>query len=343
MEQRFVTIFHNNVKESLRNSMFDGRQTYMSEIPIFARLRNFLRKRNIQLNTYDIHTIKPVYRKIHYEIPYPIPSNFPVWKDIFLNRKKNILIHTEPPTVNPFSFMKILHTFFIKIYTWNDELVDNKKYFKVLLPKSNRGLKTKPKKFKDKKFLVFINTNKLPFFPFKLFKPFGKELYSERIKSIEFFERTIPEDFYLYGKGWNKRKKYNLSEIIFGYKKYTTYKGEVDDKIKLLSGFKYSLCFENIAEVKGYISEKIIDSFKARCVPIYWGASNIEKYIPKSCFIDFRDFLDYQKLLAYLATIDKSKYNSYIENIERLLADKRFISLWFEKGYSHFFLNSVLE
>lgn len=342
MAKKFVSIFHNNVKASYKNSMFDIKKKYMAELPIFVRLRDSLRKRNVMLNTHDVPVGKPSFRNIHYDMPYPIPSNFHIWEIIFTNRKKNILICTEPPMVNPFNYMKIFHTYFIKVYTWNDELVDNIKYFKIRLPKSSLGIKTKAKKFKKKKFLILVNKNILPFYPLKIFKPFGKELYSERIKSIEFFERNIPNDFFLYGRGWNKPKKHNLTESLFGYKKYSTYKGEVDNKIELLSGFKYSLCFENLTDVKGYITEKIFDCFKARCVPIYWGASNIEKYIPKDCFIDFRDFGDYEKLLNFLASIDDDRYNRYIENIEKLLADKKFISLWFEDGYSNFFLDDVL-
>lgn len=343
MDKKFVSVFPNNVKTYLQNSIFDIQKNKSTESPIYAKIRNLLKERNIAMNTYDISTGTPSYRNIHLDLPYPIPSNFHLWKTIFLNRKKNILICLEPPVVVPFTYMKIFHIFFIKIYTAYDDLVDNKKYFKIRFPKLNLGINTKAKKFKEKKFLVLINSNKSPFFLFKALSPFGKELYSERIKSIEFFEHNIPKDFYLYGRGWNKKKKFNLSETIFGYKKYSTYKGEIDDKIKLLSGFKYSICFENIADVSGYITEKLFDCFKAKCVPIYWGASNIEKYIPKDCFIDFRDFLDYEKLLDYLVSINESKYNKYIENIERLLADKKFIALWFEDGYANFFLNDVLE
>lgn len=343
MEEKFVSIFHNNVKASLRNSMFDIKKKYMAEVPIFATLRNFLRQRNIYINTYDIPIKSPVYRNIHFDVPYPFPSNFPVWKKIFSNRRKNILICTEPPTVNPFNYMGIIHAFFIKVYTWNDELVDNKKYFKFRLPKASIGINTAALEFKEKKFLSLINSNKSTFAPFKLLSSFGRELYSERIRAIEFFQKQIPNKFYLYGRGWNSAKKYNLKESLLGFKKYSAYKGDVDDKIKTLSGFKYSLCFENLTNVKGFITEKIFDCFKARCVPIYWGASNIEEYIPKDCFIDFRDFGDYEKLLIFLTSIDENKYNSYIENIERLLADKKFISGWFEEGYAKFFLEDVLE
>jgi len=343
MYKKFVSFFHNNVETSLGNSMFDIQKNKMTEVPIFARLRNFLKQRNIHINTYDIPTKKPPFRNVHIDLPYPIASNFPIWKTIFLNRRKNILLCCEPPMVNPFDYMKIFHIFFVKIYTWNDELVDNKKYFKFRLPKTSVGINTRAKKFEDKKFLVLINKNILPFFPFKLLRPFDKELYSQRIKAIEFFQKQIPDKFFLYGRGWNKAKKYNLREFLLGFKKYSVYKGEIDDKIELLSGFKYSLCFENITNVKGFITEKIFDCFKARCVPIYWGASDIEKHIPKNCFIDFRDFLTYEKLLRFLDSIGERKYNSYIENIERLLENKKFIEPWFEDGYCRFFLEDVLE
>ncbi len=341
--QKFVRIFPNNAKNLWRNKMFDTQKKIVSEVVIFASAQNFLRQQNIFLNTHDIPLKSPPYKNIHFDMPYPFPSNFLIWKNILLNKKKNILLCTEPPMVNPFNYMKLFHIFFIKVYTWNDELIDNKKYFKFRLPKVSIGMNTRAKQFKEKKFLTLINSNKSPFYPFKLLSSFGRELYSERIKAIEFFENNIPNKFSLYGRGWNKPKKYNVKEQILGFKKYSTYKGEAADKIKLLSNFKYCICFENLTNVKGFITEKIFDCFKAKCVPIYWGASDIEKYIPKNCLIDFRDFGDYKKLLAYLVSIDESTYNNYIENIEKLLNDKKFIAPWFEDGYAKFFLEDVLE
>lgn len=348
MEEKFVSIFPYNVKAYLQNVLFNVKKNKGIEATIFATLKNFLKKRNININTYDISTKKAPYIHIYFDLPYF--WNFAAWKPILLSKKKKILICYEPPTVIPFNYMKVFHTFFVKVYTWYDGLVDNeqrlsasKKYFKIHLPKSSLGMNTKSKEFKEKKFLAIVNKNILPFYPFKIFKPFGKELYSERIKAIEFFERNIPDQFFLYGRGWNQPKKYNLTENLFGYKKYSTYKGEVDNKIELLSNFKYCICFENLAEVKGYVTEKIFDCLKARCVPVYWGASDIAKYIPKNCFIDFRNFDGYEKLLNFLVSIDERQYNTYIKNIEKLLSDKKFIDMWFEDGFAKFFLKDVLE
>lgn len=339
-EEKFVGIFPYNGNVYLQNIAFDLRKNKGIEATIFAALKKYLKERNISINTYDIITKSPPYKYVYFDMPYP--WDLAAWKTVLTNRKKNVLICNESSLIIPFNYWKILHSFFAKVYTWYDPLVDNKKYFKILLPKSSLGIETKPKKFTQKKFLILINKNILPFYPFKLLNSFGKELYSERIKAIEFFESSIPDKFFLYGRGWNKPKKHNVRELAFGFKKYATYKGEIDDKIKLLSDFKFCICFENV-EVNGYITEKLFDCLKARCVPIYYGAPDIEKYIPKTCFIDFKDFRDYNALLRFLTTVDEKRYNTYIENIEQLLASKRFLDTWFEDQFVRFFAQDILE
>lgn len=343
MVKKFIKIYHNNVATSINNSIFDVHKKTTTEASIYAKLKSLLERKNININTYDIPTKISSYKNIHIDIPYPSPSSMHIWKEIVLSRKKNILLCMEPPVVNPFSYMKIFHHFFTKVYTWNDDLVDSRKYFKLKILRVSQGIHSKSKKFKNKKFLILINSNKFAFTPFRLLSTFGKELYSERIKAIEFFERKIPDKFSLYGWGWNKPKKYSLSERLFGYKKYSSYKGEIEDKIKLLSEFKFCICFENLTNTRGLVTEKIFDCFKAKCVPVYWGASNIEKLIPKECFIDFRDFKNYEVLLNFLDSIDETTYNNYIKNIKRLLIDKKFIENWFEDGFTKFFLEDVLE
>lgn len=341
-DEIYVSIFPGNIRSNFKNLMFKTHKIMDSWSWAFVYLKKDLKKKGIDINTCDIPTKKTPVKYVYFDLPYPLPSYFPIWKLIFLNTKKNILVCHENPTINPFNYMKIFHNLFTKVYTWNDDLIDNKKYFKMRLPQHTFKFNTAPVNFEKKKFLILINTNKLSFFPFEIMSTFGRQLYSERIKAIEFFEKNIPNKFFLYGRGWNKPKKYNLIEMLIGYKKYSTYKGEVKDKLKLLSNFKYCICFENFI-APGYITEKIFDCFKTKCVPIYLGASNIEKYIPKNCFIDFRDFLNYEKLLNFLYKIDENQYNRYIENIEKLLANKKFVDLWFEKGFAKFFLKKILE
>lgn len=340
--KKYISIFPYNGNQYLHNIAFNiHKNKGIEALAVLTTLKQYLKERNIYINTYDIDTKQKPYRYVYFDMPYP--WNFSAWKMILSNRKKNILICNESSLIIPFNYWKILHIFFTRVYTWHDKFIDNKKYFKIVLPKSSFGIATKPRKFKDKDFLVLVNANKIPFYPFQLLSSFGRELYSERIKAIEFFEHTIPDKFSLYGRGWNKPKKHNVQERLLGYKKYSTYKGEIDDKIKLLSNFKFCLCFENLTDVNGYITEKIFDCFKAKCVPIYWGATDIERYIPKDCFIDYHDFSDYNNLLDYLNSIEEFAYNKYIYNIQRLLRNKKFINTWFEDGFAKFFLENMIN
>ena len=340
-DKKVVSVFPYNGGQYLQNIAFDIGRNKGIEKTIFAALNKYLSERNIDIATYDVIGERKTFKFVYFDMPYL--WNLKLWKQIILNRRKNILICNESALIIPFNYWKILHIFFTKVFTWYEPLIDNKKYFRIRLPKSSDGIETRPKKFKNKKFLVYINKNVGPFLPFDLIKSFGKEIYTDRLKSIEFFEKRIPDDFSLYGRGWNKPKKYSLIEKVFGYKKYKTYKGEVNNKVKLLSNFKYSLCFENLTDVNDYVTEKIFDCLKAKCVPIYYGASNIDKYIPKNCFIDFRDFMNYDKLLKFLKTMDEKEYNTYIQNIEKLLKNKKLRRTWFEEGFSGFFLKEILE
>lgn len=341
LHEKLISIFPYNGGQYLKNIAFDPKRNKGIEATIFAALKENLNRRNIEIATYDATGHKKPFKFVYFDMPYP--WDFKAWKVVIKNRKKNILICNESSLIIPFNYWKILHFFFAKVYTWYEPFIDNKKYRRILLPKSSYGIDTKPKRFKDKKFLVIVNKNVGPFLPFKIIKSFGKELYSERLKSIDFFEKKIPERFSLYGRGWNKPKKHSLSERLLGFRKYKTYKGEVDNKIELISNYKFSICFENLTDVNGYITEKIFDCLKAKCVPVYWGATDIEKYIPKNCFIDFRDFKNYSELLKFLDSVTEKEYNKYIENIEVLLSDKKFVNTWFEDQFASFFYKEVLE
>lgn len=46
-----------------------------------------------------------------------------------------------------------------------------------------------------------------------------------------------------------------------------------DDKHEYLKQFRFNLCPEN-SNNKGYVTEKIFDSIRAGCIPIYWGSDN---------------------------------------------------------------------
>jgi len=338
MKKNFVVLKPFNNKIYYKNAIFNEHSATGSFYVIAAR--KLLEKNNISMNTIDISPNDSTLKDIYIEVPYPWELG--LWFRIIKNKDKNILFIGEPPLVNPFSFMKIFLFFFSKVYTWNDNLVDNKKYFKYVLPKKTKKIVTKKIQFKDKKLLTLMNSNLMPFLPFELLSLSTKELYTERIKAIDFFDKYYPSDFCLYGKGWNRKRRFSLKQRVFGFKKYKTYKGEFPqkDKYKILSGFKFCLCFEN-SITPGYISEKIFDCFKARTVPIYFGAPNISDHINSKCFVDLRKFKNYQALTNFLKNMDEKTYNTLIYEIEKFLLSRAIKDVWSADTFAKTFLKAV--
>lgn len=338
--KKFVALKPFNNKIYYKNAIFDGHSSTGSFYVIAAQ--KLLKKNNIIMNTIDISPDTYTLKDVYIEVPYP--WNFRLWARIIKNRKKNILFIGEPPLVNPFSFMKVYLFFFPKVYTWNDNLVDNKKYFKYVLPKKTTKIAIKRVPFKDKKLIILMNSNLLPFLPFQLLSLSTKELYTERVRAIDFFDKYYPSDFYLYGKGWNKQRRFSIRDRLFGYKKYKTYKGEFleKDKYKILSQFKFCLCFENSAAI-GYVSEKIFDCFKARCVPIYLGAPNISDHINPKCFIDYRKFKSYKDLADFLTNMDEKTYNTYIAEIEKFIESQELKDVWSADAFAKTLLKSIFS
>lgn len=294
-------------------------------------------KHDIAFSTIDLDKNNDGDLYVFSEAPYPWETQS--WRKIIAIREKNVLFCLESPLVNPFSHLTAVHTLFKKIYSWEDKIIDGKKYCKFYIQQTSFGLNTKPRDFKQKKFLSFINNKKNIPFPFWVLSRYKKNLYTERFSALDFFSRTIPGSFDFFGKGWGKPIPWDFRERIFGVKRYASYRGEhKGDKIELLSKYKFCLCFEN-AVAPGYITEKIFDCFKARCVPVYWGAPNVEKYIDKQCYIDFRNFADYESLLFYLQNMTEAEYQKYIEAINKFMQKKSTKNIWFADK----FIDIVLE
>ena len=105
--------------DSLNKTKFDGRSfKYIS-------LRNELLNYGIKLNTYDLcnHLDTDLY--IYLDAVNRIKGNN--------TKAKKFLIVIEPPSVYPNNHNESILKKFDKIFTWNDSVIDNKKYFKFLI------------------------------------------------------------------------------------------------------------------------------------------------------------------------------------------------------------------
>lgn len=211
-------------------------------------------------------------------------------------KEKIVLFLWEPPSVIPENFNLNNHRYFSKIFTWNDDLVDNEKYFKFYYPVYRPQIPD-PIHFYFKRLSALIACNKKSAHP--------DELYSERLKLINFFESFPNNDFDLFGKWWPDY--------------YRTYLGPINKKVDTLKYYKFAFAYENVRKVSGYVTEKIFDCFQAGAIPIYLGANNIEDYIPSGCFIDRARFQSDKELYEYIANMSETEYSEYSKNIRLFL------------------------
>jgi alpha(1,3/1,4) fucosyltransferase len=164
-----------------------------------------------------------------------------------------------------------------------------------------------------------------------------RELYSERVSAIKWFESHALDNFKLYGGGWRVPQKrfgslgklrYRTQKIISwltGTPSFPSYQGFVGRKYDVLSRTKFCICFENARDLPGYITEKLFDCFFAGCVPIYLGDAEIAQVVPPNCFIDFRKFQSYEELYKYLHSISPKKYFQYQQDIRNFLMSEQFL------------------
>jgi len=179
----------------------------------------------------------------------------------------------------------------------------------------------------DRRFLLMINGNKVP--PLKT-----RELYTERLRAVAYFERHGEID--LYGVGWDgppyrvgetrvppilrrigrsvdvawDRLRPDHDPLLAAARR--AYRGAVASKAQTLSSYTFAICFENMV-FEGWVTEKIFDCLRAGTVPVYLGPPDIERWVWPECFVDMRRFSDYEELREFLRGLSPDEIGAYRE------------------------------
>ena len=116
----------------------------------------------------------------------------------------------------------------------------------------------------------------------------------------------------------------NYKKVDMGGKCRNNIGGHVKNKINFLSTYKFSIAMEN-SSGDGYVSEKIVHSFIAGTIPIYYGDYLIDEYINPKSFILIKGEKDINDKIEYIKSIDKDeeKYKSIMR--ENVIIDNNFI------------------
>jgi alpha(1,3/1,4) fucosyltransferase len=311
--------FYNYYDEYNNNRIFDP--AFISPIGDdltypFRYLAEVAKNKEIHISTIDTQPLD-TYDAIIF-LDFPTYKNR-YFKKLIEDKFENLYLFIfENELIRPDNWKKENYRHFKRVYTWNDEIVDNEKLRKFFLP-TKIPISVSFDAQEKKKFCCLIAGNK--------FYPHPLELYSERIRAIRWFEKNEPQCFDLYGKGWNEHsfsgifRPFNKIKTLkrLASPKYPSYKGEIKSKMMTLKKYKFSICYENARDIPGYITEKIFDCFFAGCVPIYWGAPNIRDFISDNTFIDRSKFESYKELFDFVVHMDEKTYLDYISSIERFV------------------------
>lgn len=157
----------------------------------------------------------------------------------------------------------------------------------------------------------------------------------EREKAVEFFDRMLEDNFHTYGRVWRK----TLPWTNVGWK--GTIKGSLmgDEKLVTIRNYKFLLCFENSRD-DGYVSEKIFSGLLAGAIPIYFGAGDVDRYIPKNCYIEF-DGEDYDALYRRMVEMTEAEFQQMRTDAREFLlspACEPFTSMTFAKKLEAHFI-----
>ncbi len=242
-----------------------------------------------------------------------------------------ILIRQEPKMVLPQNYLtKNLKKFDLIINVGVSKKLNSKV---INWPQDIRGELDSISE-RDKSKIVLINSN--------LISLDKDEMYSLR-RTVAYKSRNVD----LYGFSWNnainkrimslalefrkfltKPHKINLKGTKFYFRTQKKYKGSVDNKSKTLQKYSVALVIENCLN---YVSEKLFDSFSARCIPIYVGPKLEDYGIPKNLYIQAEpSFEEIEKAIKKALEID---FDQWVIELNEWLNSDICKQEWSEKTF----------
>ena len=73
----------------------------------------------------------------------------------------------------------------------------------------------------------------------------------------------------------------------------------VGDKVAFMAQHLFGVAYENESSA-GYLTEKLPDALRARCIPIYWGDPTVEETFNPKAFVHARRFKSEKELIQYV-------------------------------------------
>lgn len=283
----------------------------------FAELYKKALAQNIVLATDDILPIEDADIVIYMRQP-----NSPA--DVVELKKKHphlktIFVLFETMLGGQYTFNPRNHEGFDAIITHDDRLVDHRRYFpmrprayyreriKTGLPfeqrrvgclvGTNRKMTYRSGIFTQKKGWYFSWSDWFDY----VFCP--GQLITYRSEVGRLCAQYPAGTFDIFGEGWDLQAE--THQACLGIPKAAT--------IDYCGNYRYYFAFENHSGEHSVISERIWDALWGDTVPVYYGNKNLQRYIPRECFIDASSFDSPKEMLDWLVRASESEWSRYRE------------------------------
>ena len=104
--------------------------------------------------------------------------------------------------------------------------------------------------------------------------------------------------------------------------------------LNYISTHKFMICFEN-TKMENYSTEKIVNAYLSRVIPIYWSSHYIKDYFNPDSMLFLEDETEeaYEKLINKIIELDNDD-EKYLEFINRPVFNEENLKYW-EENYSY--------
>ena len=193
------------------------------------------------------------------------------------------------------------------ILTWNDKVLNNCENA-IYLPFGHTWLKSDQyEKAHNKEF-------KISHLRGNLLKSYGHQMRWEILDRKN--EIKVPIKFFdVYGD------RYNIEQARF-------------DKEEIFGDAQFGIAIENFAH-RGWFSEKILDCFLLKTIPMYWGCSNIGDFFNKECIITFGEADEFIYISNQLT-------DKYYESKKQIIEENYQLALQYV-NYEQSIINNIIE
>jgi hypothetical protein len=302
---------------------------------MFAELRRQLAAHDIDLATQDLHPPEQSVMILGLDVV-----------DFFQSYQRRpgqqiYLLLNEPATYYPKVWDKANHAVFDRVFTFDYTLADGEKYihhyFAIDLDSYPPFREVTEAEFDRRKLLVLmagmfqftppiLGSNSLLYTRYQTLRWFGQHLPQQ----FDFYSRGIDPAAYRSFRGLGILQRVLpqfvtswLADIVASSRRLTVEalnRGPVPalEKLTVIRSYRFVICYENTS-TPGYISEKLFDCLFSGCVPIYLGEPDIQRFIPKECFIDRQLFATNAELAAFLIRMTYVEYASYLTAIRQFV------------------------